>query len=360
MNPLLELLMKSGNGAAMTDIGAKFGLNEAQIKQAVEALTPAFSQGLKHSASDPAGMGKLLAAMLGGASGNYFDNPMSAASANGAQMGNAILGELFGSKDLSRAVAAQAAQATGLSQAVLKQLLPVLAPILLGGLFKMMTSGGGNNPLGRMFEEMLGGGRAQQRQPMPDMGAGNPWGQILEEMMGGGQSTGRRPSGPAGDNPLGRIFEEMMKGGQGAPRDRGSPRQAPMPTDNPLGRIIEEMMRGGQGAGRAGGGTAQDTGDNPLGDIFNEMLKGGKQPAPQPVEPKAEKRRAPAQERNQWNRPSEETRYQPPADGEASSQTKNGLEDLFGKMFGGDATPSDYQRGVEKIFEQFMGAGRKS
>ena len=54
--------------------------------------------------------------------------------------GNGILGHLFGSKELSRAVAAQAAQATGIGQEMLKQMLPVIASMIMGGLFKQSTA----------------------------------------------------------------------------------------------------------------------------------------------------------------------------------------------------------------------------
>ncbi len=364
MIPLMEMLMQGGNGAAMTQIAKQFGLNQAQAEKAVEALMPAFSQGLKRTVSDPAGLAKFMAAMAGGAQGSYFDNPQAAASQEGRGMGDAILGQLFGSKDVSRAVAAQAAQATGLSQSILKQMLPMLAPILLGGLFKQMTGGGsgGSNPLGRIFEEMMKGGGNTPQQRAPQADAGNPWGQILEEMMGGaGQQRNPAPRGgqpgSSDENPLGRIIEEMMRGGQSRHTPQGREQNEMPQAENPLGRILEEML----GGGRAGGKTKDSSGrqtpqaDNPLGEIFNDMLRGGKAAQPEP-EP----------ERNQWREPSQadqrarEPRYQPNDRDEPAPQTKGGLEDLFGKMFDtGRETQYDYQRGVEQIFDQFMGGTRK-
>ncbi len=368
MIPLMEMLMQGGNGAAMAQIAKQFGLNQAQAEQAVEALMPAFSQGLKRNVADPAGLAKFMAAMAGGARGGYFDNPGAAASEEGRGMGDAILGQLFGSKDVSRAVAAQASQATGLSQSILKQMLPMLAPILLGGLFKQMTGGsGGSNPLGRIFEEMMRGGGGMPQQQAPEPRAGNPWGQILEEMMkGGGQQRAPMPrqSQPSPDeNPLGRIIEEMMRGGQPRqePRGRASEQQdlpGEMPQgDNPLGRILEEMLGGGRGGRQPT--DQQSNGDNPLGDIFNDMLRNGRK-----AEPEEQVERQP--ERNQWREPEEpkrqqrEPRYQPDDNGEPTPQTKGGLEDLFGRMFEtGRETQNDYQRGVEQIFDQFMGGGKK-
>ena len=101
----------------------------------------------------------------------------TAFSPQGVAEGNGILGHLFGSKDLSRAVADQAAQATGVGQEVLQQMLPVIASMIMGGLFKQSTN--------------------QIRRRRRLGGAGNPLGEIIEQMMrqgGGGMIGGRRSS----------------------------------------------------------------------------------------------------------------------------------------------------------------------
>lgn len=342
MIPLMEMLMQSGNSPAMAQIADQFGLTKAQAEQAAEALMPAFSQGLKRQVADPAGLFKLMTT-LASSGGGQFDQLMAGAKLSDGNQGEAILGQLFGSKDLSRAVAAQAAHATGLSQSILKQMLPILAPILIGGLFKQLTSGG--NPLGRILEQMTGGGAQTQgntRQAPQSEAGSNPWGQILEEMMRGGQKE-RTPGNAPGDG-----------GGASA--------------DNPLGRILEEIMGGGRWQSQPDGEITRGNnrqGDNALGEIFNDMLKGGRNSAPQDV-PEPEMPPEPMQERNQWREPKAgeraqgDGRYQPSPDGSAQPQTKGGLEDLFGRMFEtGRETQNEYQRGVEQIFEQFMGAGKR-
>ena len=50
--------------------------------------------------------------------------------------GNGILGHILGSKDASRAVAAQAAAQTGIGADVLKKLLPIAATLVMGSLAK--------------------------------------------------------------------------------------------------------------------------------------------------------------------------------------------------------------------------------
>lgn len=338
MIPLMELLMQGGNGAAMDAIARQMGISRAEAERAAEALMPAFSQGLKRNVADPAGFMRFMANLASGGYSNYFEDPGRAASLNGIQQGDAILGNLFGSKEVSRAIAAQAAQATGLSQAMLKQMLPMLAPILMGGMFKQMTdmnaANATANPLGRILEQMMGGG--------------------------GGYSGGNAGGGFGGGsgNPWGQIFEEMMRGGQGLPQGEGqsSPRggSTPQPGDNPFGKMLEEMLGGPRGGTAPGGQSPQGTqpgyGNNPLGDIFNEMLRGGRS---QP-EPEAENAPRPGARPRQDAAP--EKTYRPPEDGEPQPETRGGLEDLFGQMFEtGRATQREYQRGVEQIFEQFYG-----
>jgi hypothetical protein len=56
--------------------------------------------------------------------------------------GNAILGDIFGSKDVSRNVASAASAETGIGSDVLKKMLPMLAGVAIGTLSKQ--TGGGN------------------------------------------------------------------------------------------------------------------------------------------------------------------------------------------------------------------------
>ncbi|BBD36562.1 hypothetical protein Amn_14420 [Aminobacter sp. Y103A] len=294
MLPLFEMLANAQNGNGMEALSRQFGLSQQQTQSAIEALMPAFSQGLKRNASDPYGLGSFLQAMASGQHAKYFEDASRAFSPQGVDEGNGILGHLFGSKELSRAVAGQAAQATGIGQEVLKQMLPVIASMIMGGLFKQSTGqmqaasgmGGSNNPLGEIIEQMMrqGGG-----------------------MMGGGQQ----------------------------PRQAPQQTQAPDPFDNPFGKVLKDMFGGGQGqpqpSPRQQAPQQSPYGDNPLGKIFEEMLGGGRaQPDPQP------QARQPQPQANPSGRP------------------RNPYDDLFGKMFEtGSQQRDDYQKGVESIFEQF-------
>ena len=139
MLPLFDMLANAQNGNGIDLLSRQFNLTRQQTELALEALLPAFCQGLKRNASDPYGIAGFMKALASGQHGQYFDDASRAFSPDGMADGNGILGHLFGSKDLSRAVAAQAAQATGIGQDMLKQMLPAIASMIMGGMFKQST-----------------------------------------------------------------------------------------------------------------------------------------------------------------------------------------------------------------------------
>jgi len=285
MLSLFDMLQNAQNGNAAEAMARQFGLSQQQAQEAMEALLPAFSQGLKRNAADPHGVGAFLQALSGGQHAKYFEDASRAFSPQGVEEGNGILGHLFGSKDLSRAVAAQAAQATGLSQDMLKQMLPVLASMIMGGLYKQSTgqmqqASAGNNPLGEIIEQMMrqGGGAARAPRPeAPQPGANpfeNPLGKILEGMFGGGAGTSsnRQTPQPA-DNPFGKIFEEMMRGGQGRaaqPEPQSPPsQQKPAPSGrapNPYDDLFGEMFDSGA--------RTRDQYQKSMESVFDQFLRG--------------------------------------------------------------------------------------
>ena len=262
MLPLFDMLANAQNGSGIETLARQFGLTQQQTQAALDALLPAFSQGLKRNASDPYGVGAFLNAMASGQHAKYFEDASKAFAPQGVQEGNGILGHLFGSKELSRAVASQAAQATGIGQDVLKQMMPAIASMLMGGLFKQSTGqlqaggfGGANNPLGEIIDQMMrqGGQAPQQRQaPNPANPFDNPFGKVLQDMFGGGAAQQQQPqANPYGDNPLGKIFEEMLRAGQGRQQRQAQPE--PRVDPNPSGRPR-----------------------NPYDDLFGEMFETGR------------------------------------------------------------------------------------
>ena len=179
---LLEMIMNAQGGASAQQVGTHLGLSQDQSQGAIAALLPAISSALKQNTAQPEGLAGLLGALQNGAHDQYLDNPQAMARPEATQDGNAILGHLFGSKDVSRAVAGQAAQKTGLDVGLLKKMLPLVAAMAMGSLSKQTRQpamaqslaglamgqlmGGGQKAsgLGGLLGAVLGGRNRQMRQ----------------------------------------------------------------------------------------------------------------------------------------------------------------------------------------------------
>jgi len=286
---LTDLLTSPSNRHAIQRMSHQFGLSQDQTVAAIEALMPAFSLGLKRNVSSAGGAASLIEALATGEHGRYVDEPDTALTDEGIDDGNAILGHLFGNKQVSRAVAARASSATGIGSSILKKMLPVVASIVMGALFKGATgrrsgSGGlgemlgqaaGGGILGSLIEGLAGGAlkgaRSQRRRRSRGRSGGS-----LEDLLGG-ILGGRRPtrrsrrqrskpvmppsqSGESAHHGDGSIFDELL--GQSAPRRQRRGNRSVPPTRQ---RRVERRPRQGGG----------------LNDIFGEMLEPGGNTSPE-------------------------------------------------------------------------------
>ena len=174
---LFDMLTQANNGAAVQQVGQQTGLQPDMAQAAIKALLPAIAGGLQRNVQQPGGLQSLLGALQSGQHEHYLDQPESLGRPESIADGNAILGHLLGSKDTSRAVAAQAAQKTGLSEQVLKSMLPMVASMAMASLSKQtkqpdmagalagMLSGQQPQPaaagLGGLLGGLLGGKKPQ-------------------------------------------------------------------------------------------------------------------------------------------------------------------------------------------------------
>lgn len=173
MNPLLEALLKAQGGQAVGQMANRFGLNPSQATDVIGQLAPVLGRGLHRNAASEGGLSDLIGALQRGNHARYVDQPEAIDRPETVDDGNAILGHIFGSKDVSRKVAAHAAQQTGVSDSIIKKMLPVIAAMAMGALSKK-TSGGAADILG----SALGGGTSSA-------GAGSSGGGGLGDLLGG-------------------------------------------------------------------------------------------------------------------------------------------------------------------------------
>ena len=290
MPNMYEILADAQNGQAMAGLGREFGLTSQQTQAAVAALLPAISMGLKRSTATPEGLGDLFGVM-GRQPDLYamYDDPKTALSRKGREAGNAVLSQMFGSPDASRAIAAQAQHFSGVTSDILKKLLPVLAGILISGL--MRSKPGQASP--------------SAPQTSPEEGGG-ALGDILRQIFGQGSSE----SGPAASPPP--SVPQTAPKQDGSLRDKLGPgpgyqiptggQQSPGGQHAPGGDILAQMMRelakaieegrlkpvvvGPVEIGIPGQAGPSGQTQTPMGDIFGQILRdllGGKGAQTQPA-----------------------------------------------------------------------------
>jgi hypothetical protein len=186
---LTDILARMGGLQA---ISKEVGVSEQEAATGANALLPIILGGFKKQAqADTGNAGGLdgLLSQLGG--GSLLDNVLSPQPTD-VSRGNAVLGQIFGSKEVSRAAAQDASARSGLNPTLLKKMLPILAMAVAGYL-------------------------AKQRQATDTTAAPTPPGGGFGDLLGGllrGQGAG--PGGTARAGGLGALLD---RDGDGNPLD---------------------------------------------------------------------------------------------------------------------------------------------
>lgn len=240
MIALYDLMLKAQNGSALDVMAKQFGLAQQQANEAVSALMPAFSEGMKRSAANPYDFSSFLKALYSGEHAKYFEDMTKAFTPVGVAEGNDLLSQFFGSKEVSRAIAAQAAQMTGIGQEIYKQMLPVVANTLMGGLFKQSTSPffpgmpqqSGDNPfLAAMQQWMEATGMARKPEPQTNPFS-NPFNNPFTQAFFG-TAPKKEAQDVFADNPFAKAFADMVAGMSGKkPETDAAPEKAETPADS--------------------------------------------------------------------------------------------------------------------------------
>jgi len=155
---ITDILAQSGGFQSMA---RELGVSEAEVANGASALIPAILGGFKkQTQAQPSGL-EGLGGLLGGLGGGGLLDEVLSPKPTDVTRGNDVLGQIFGSKDVSRAVAQNAASQSGLDPSILKKMLPMLAMLVGGYLAKRraaetgQAAGGGG--LGGLLGKVLGG-----------------------------------------------------------------------------------------------------------------------------------------------------------------------------------------------------------
>ena len=188
---LTDILARMGG---LQSMARELGVDETQAASGAEALIPAILGGFKRQAqAQPTGL-EGLGGMLGQLGGGGLLDQVLAPQPTDLSRGDEVLGQIFGSRDVSRTVAQNAASQSGLDPALLKKMLPMLAMLVAGYMAKQQGGGDAAQPsptggLGGLLGSLLGskpagsgtpGGAAPGLASMLDLnGDGNALDDIL-------------------------------------------------------------------------------------------------------------------------------------------------------------------------------------
>ena len=175
---LNQMLQQTG---VITSMARELDSDEQTARTGASALLPAIVAGMgrRTTGSQSQGLGGLadvlggalggrgssaggLGGALGGGLGGVLLESVLGSGPTKTNAGNDILGEIFGSKDVSRGVAEEVAGTTGISSDVLKRMLPIIAMAVVGymmnrGQSDAAPSGGAGSMGGGALGGALGG-----------------------------------------------------------------------------------------------------------------------------------------------------------------------------------------------------------
>ncbi len=245
MLPLWDMLLRAGGGPDA--FARQFNLSQTQAQEALSALLPAFSEAFRRFTAGPCGMGAFMSALASNQHAKYFEDAARAFTPQGIADGNTVLGQIFGSKELSRAIAEQAARASGLGAQVMSQMLPVIAAMLMGGFAKeARSSSQGTNPFADFYAQMMQ--QMSGTAPAGNSWTDNPYAKAMEGMF--------RAS--ADGNPWQKVFDQWHGGAK--------PKPEPEKPDNPYAKAMSQMFETGR--------KTQDEYLRGLQGVFDQFLKG--------------------------------------------------------------------------------------
>jgi hypothetical protein len=250
---LSEIMQAAQGGQAVNNLAQQFGLKSDQAQAAINALLPAFSVGLQNQAQNMGALSQIVGAMMGGQH-TAFDDPNGHLNQRTTSAGSDVLGQLFGQGQATSAIAQQASKATGVNPGILMAMMPIVASMLMSGLFKSATNQGLGGILGQLAASMGGAGMAPGAQ-MPGQAGGGVLGNIIGNVMGNMMHGGAAPT-------------PGQPGGATAPQP--SAPSAAIPGMNPAMQAGLDVLTGMFNHGQQMQGAQMSA----LQDIFNAYTRG--------------------------------------------------------------------------------------
>jgi hypothetical protein len=209
---IMQLLQNQISGQVIEQMSKQVGATPDQTASAANGIFAGLLGGLAKNAANPEGLTGLMGALDRDHDGSIMDDllglvtgaaqPQNAKAVNGA----GILGHILGGQQ--EQVAQHVSQSSGLNMSQVMNLMPILAPIVMGMLGKMRNQGAqagvGNAGIGMddLAGVLMGAARgASQQNGMQDL-----MGAVLGQVLGGGQQQ-QSPAGGLFGKILGGLFK---------------------------------------------------------------------------------------------------------------------------------------------------------
>jgi hypothetical protein len=215
-----DLMRQAQASAALASLAQQFNLSGDQTQKTMAAFMPAFAMGLQHAttSSDPT---RLFQSMMGGAYQNFWQAAGNPFTPQAQQEGRRLLDQIFGSDEVSRRVAHQAADYAGINTETMQQLLPILAGIMAGGMSQWMTAHA------QAIQSLASSKDGTKDKPS---GSANPWADLWAGWM----------TATAPEKKHANPFEDMMASVLKAPPPK-APEEEP-----PSSAYFDDMMEKGR------------------------------------------------------------------------------------------------------------------
>lgn len=231
---ILEVLTAGQGGQVVANLAQSFGLDRKQAAAVLSAVVPELAFNIERQSFNRGGLADLVTALGKADYGNVL-TPNASLSAPGVQeAGVQALDTVLWSKDRSRTVAHRAARTSGVDEALIRQMLPAIAALVMGaiaskagGTLQNIAGEVGAAPIAKAADISVGD---QRPLPMPGERPGlgrsrNPYGDLPDIIRRGGTripgGTQRTPAGrnddggiqlPEGGVSLDKIIRDILGG----------------------------------------------------------------------------------------------------------------------------------------------------
>ena len=165
---IINSLKSAQGGKALQALAQSLQIAPGQMDQILQTVVPALSSRIERNTLNRGGLADTITEALKPEHAQALNDPHFATQPPAIDAGNGALNAVFGSKDASRSVAAQAAMSSGIEQAIIQKLLPIIASLVMAALSKALN-GGGLADILKKLPDLAGAGHGTPPDETPDV-----------------------------------------------------------------------------------------------------------------------------------------------------------------------------------------------